>query len=153
MAERRAADQEHPNDRVDHADHYDVRTHAVSGQVIVGRHNTVTQNTGGRPVADPVTEAELAALRAEFARLRDLVPEDEPDAERARELLDELEESATAPEPDLSTMEYVLRWFRRRLPALAGAVTSLILHPVVGHLVEAAGVTLAEDFRHRFGGT
>jgi hypothetical protein len=32
-------------------------------------------------------------------------------------------------------------------------VTSLILHPVVGHLVEAAGVTLAEDFRHRFGGT
>lgn len=149
MAERPTAE---PADDHDRPDHYDVRTHAVSGQVVVGRHNTVSRTTLGGPAADQVTDVELAALRAEFARLRELLPRDEPDAGRARELLDELEESTTAPEPDLSTMEYVVRWFRRRLPALAGAVTSLVLHPVVARLVEAAGVTVAEDFRHRFGG-
>ncbi|MFE1859424.1 hypothetical protein [Streptomyces anandii] len=141
-----------PDDGDDRPDHYDVRTHAVSGQVIVGRHNTVSQTTVGGPTPEPVTDGELAALRAEFSRLRDLVPGNEPNAERARELLDELEESATSAEPDLSTMEYVLRWFRRSLPALAGAVSSLVPHPVTGRWVEAAGDTLADDFRRRFGG-
>ncbi|MFJ9041311.1 hypothetical protein ACIRF8_32705 [Streptomyces sp. NPDC102406] len=128
-------------------DRYDVRAHDVSGQVVVGRDNTVSRVETSS--AAPVTEAELAALRAEFARVRALLPPDAPD--RAGELLDELEESATAPEPDLSTMEYVRRWFGRHLPALAGAVTSLVVHPIVGRLVEAAGGTLAEEFRRRFG--
>ncbi|MEU6348752.1 hypothetical protein ABZ896_05445 [Streptomyces sp. NPDC047072] len=149
MADRPAPDREHPADR---PDHYDVRTHAVSGQVVVGRHNTVSQATVGGPPPDPVTDAELAVLRAEFARLRELVPADAPDAGRARELLDEVEESATAPEPDLTTMEYALGWFRRRLPELASAVTSLLLHPVTVRLLDAAGTTVAEDFRRRLGG-
>ncbi|MGD6747714.1 hypothetical protein ACOKM3_38430 [Streptomyces sp. BH106] len=131
-------------------DHYEIRTEGgVFGQVVVGRDNTVSRVEGaGAPAA--VTEQQLAELRAEFARVRALLPADAPD--RAGELLDELEESATAPEPDLSTMEYVRRWFSRHLPALAGAVTSLVIHPVVGQLVAAAGGTLAEEFRHRFGG-
>ncbi|WP_405911305.1 hypothetical protein OG742_19975 [Streptomyces sp. NBC_00828] len=128
-------------------DHYDIRTQGVSGQVVVGRNNTVSR-VEASPVT-PVTEQELAELRAQFARVRALLPEDAPD--RAGELLDELEESATASEPDLSTMEYVRRWFGRHLPALAGAVTSLVIHPVVGRLVEAAGGTLADEFQRRFG--
>jgi hypothetical protein len=130
-------------------DHYEIRTDGgIFGQMVVGRHNTVSQVEG--PAAPrPVTEQELADLRADFDRVRALLPQDAPD--RAGELLDELEESTTAPEPDLSTMEYVRRWFTRHLPALAGAVTSLVIHPVVGHLVEMAGGTLAEEFRRRFG--
>lgn len=131
-------------------DHYEIRTEGgVSGQVVVGRDNTVSRVEGpAAPAA--VSEQQLAELRTEFARVRALLPDDAP--ERAGELLDELEESATAPEPDLSTMEYVRRWFARHLPALAGAVTSLVVHPVVGQLVAAAGGTLAEEFRRRFGG-
>ncbi|MFZ3566052.1 hypothetical protein ACOKM5_03685 [Streptomyces sp. BH097] len=136
--------------RTPDGDHYEIRTEGgVSGQVVVGRDNTVSQVAG--PTAQAaVTEQQLAELRAEFARVRALLPDGAP--ERAGELLDELEESATAPEPDLSTMEYVRRWFARHLPALAGAVTSLVVHPVVGQLVAAAGGTLTEEFRRRFGG-
>ncbi|MFD7296894.1 hypothetical protein ACFV9W_26700 [Streptomyces sp. NPDC059897] len=130
-------------------DRYEIRTEGgVSGQVVVGRDNTVSR-VEGPAVPSAVSEQQLAELRAEFARVRALLPDDAP--ERAGELLDELEESATAPEPDLSTMEYVRRWFARHLPALAGAVTSLVIHPVVGQLVTAAGGTLAEEFRRRFG--
>ncbi|MEU6394269.1 hypothetical protein [Streptomyces sp. NPDC046939] len=130
-------------------DRYDIRTHDVSGQVVVGRDNTVSRIDSPASAA-PVTERELAELRAEFARVRAALPADAP--ERAGELLDELEESATALEPDLSTMEYVRRWFGRHLPSLAGAVTALVVHPIVGRLVEAAGGTLADEFRRRFGG-
>jgi hypothetical protein len=37
------------------------------------------------------------------------------------------------------------------LPELAGAVTGVIIHPIVGKLVEAAGDGLAAEFRRRFG--
>ncbi|MEU6389072.1 hypothetical protein [Streptomyces sp. NPDC046939] len=148
MTARPAAE---PGPGDDRSDRYHVRTHAVSGQVIIGRHNTASQTAPGAPATPPVTAGELASLRAEFAHLRTLVPEDEPQAGRARELLEELEEtvSATGEPPDVSTMRYVVRWFRRSLPALATAVTGLVLHPVVGRLVEAAGDTLVEDF-HRY---
>ena len=63
----------------------------------------------------------------------------------------ELEEAVTAKKPDLTTMEYVKRWFARNLPELAGAVTGVIIHPIVGKLVEAAGDGLAAEFRRRFG--
>jgi hypothetical protein len=130
---------------------YDLHiTGDVSGQVVVGSDNTVSNVTAGRDVK-AVTEPEIAALRAEFARVKALLPADAPVAEPARERLDELEEAVTAPEPDLSTMEYVRTWFGKRLPALAGTVTGLIVHPVVGRLVEAAGEALSAEFRRRFG--
>jgi hypothetical protein len=49
-------------------------------------------------------------------------------------------------------MEYVKGWFAKHLPGLAGAVTGVIVHPIVGKLVEAAGETLAAEFKRRFGG-
>jgi hypothetical protein len=45
----------------------------------------------------------------------------------------------------------VLNWFKRNIPKLAGAVTSVILHPIVGQIVEAAGDIAAERFRALFG--
>lgn len=134
-----------------HADRYDVRTHGVSGQVVVGRQNTVGRTETGPAGLAPVTEHDIAQLREEFARVRALVPEGEPDSDRAQELLDELEESVTG-EVDLTTMDYVRGWFTRHLPALATAVAGLVLHPVVTGLVAAAGEDLAEEFQRRFGG-
>lgn len=131
---------EHPADR------YNVTIGDTSGQVVVGSGNTVHRTEVSQQTA-PLTPAELAVLRAEFVRVRGLLPEDD---QAALERLDELEEAVTAPEPDLSTMEYVRRWFGKHLPALAGSITGLIVHPIVGRLVEAAGDTMAAEFRRRF---
>ena len=66
--------------------------------------------------------------------------------------LDELHEAVTAPKPELSTMEYVRNWFIKNIPTMAGAVTSIVLNPIVGRLVQAGGDVLAADFKRRFGG-
>ena len=44
-------------------------------------------------------------------------------------------------------------WFGKNLPALAGSITGLIIHPVVGKIVEAAGELAASQFRALFGDT
>lgn len=72
--------------------------------------------------------------------------------EAALERVQELEEAVTAEKPDLTTMEYVKQWFVKNLPGLAGAVTGVVVNPIVGKLVEAAGDALAAEFRRRFGG-
>jgi hypothetical protein len=58
----------------------------------------------------------------------------------------ELEEALTAEKPDLTTVQYVKRWFARNLPALAGSLTSLLVHPLVGRLVQAGGDALVAEF-------
>jgi hypothetical protein len=124
----------------------------VSGQVAVGKGITQTQTVGAaRP---EVTEAELAELRQTLADLKARVEAEAPPEkkEAALERVEELEEAVTAEEPDLTTMEYVKRWFVKNLPGLAGTVTSVVVHPIVGKLVEAAGDALAAEFRRRFGG-
>ena len=62
----------------------------------------------------------------------------------------ELQEAITATEPDLTVMEYAKSWFAKNLPQVAGTVASLVVHPIVGKLVGAAGDKLAADFRRRF---
>lgn len=125
-------------------------TGPVSGQVAVGKNIAQTQTLG---VAPDVTEAERTELRAALADLRAQVAGAAPVEKRdaALERVSELEAAVAAEQPDLTTMEYVRNWFVRNLPALAGAVTSLVVHPVVGKLVEAAGDALAGEFRRRFG--
>jgi len=123
----------------------------ISGQVAVGKGITQIQTIGAaRP---KVTEADLAELQQILADLKAKVaakaPPEKKDA--ALERVKELEEAVTAGEPDLTTMEYVKGWFARNLPDLAGAVTSVVVHPIVGKLVGAAGDALAAEFRRRFG--
>jgi hypothetical protein len=122
----------------------------LAGQVAVGqdvRQRQVVVDHG------PPTPEELAALHRWFRELEELVDETAPD-ERRREALDrveELEAAVRAEEPDLTTMEYVRNWFARNLPSVAGAVTSVIVNPIVGKLVAAAGDSLVGEFRRRFG--
>jgi hypothetical protein len=124
----------------------------VSGQAAVGKGITQTQIAG--VAKSEVTEVDLAELRQALAELKAKVAAEAPleKKDAALERLGELEETVTAEEPDLTTMEYVKNWFVKNLPGLAGAVTSVVVHPIVGKLVEAAGDTLAAEFRRRFGG-
>ena len=123
----------------------------ISGQVAVGKGITQIQNIG---VPRPgVTETELAELRQILADLKAQVEAQVPPELKgaALERVGELEGAVTADKPDLTTMEYVKNWFTKNLPKLAGAVTSVVIHPIVGKLIGAVGDALAEDFRRRFG--
>jgi len=120
------------------------------GQVAVGHHIQQTQTHGAPPV---VTEEEMAQLRQMFDELKTKIAQEVPPAEKekALERVDELQEAVTAKEPDLTTMEYVRNWFVKNLPTVAGSVVSLVVHPIVGKLVEVGGEALASTFRKRFG--
>ena len=124
----------------------------VSGrsQVAVGKDISQAQTHGAPPV---VTEADRAAVQKMFDELRVTVAREAPpgEKEKALERVDELKEAVTAKEPDLTTMEYVKNWFVKHLPSVAGSVVGLIVHPLVGKLVEVGGDALAASFRHRFG--
>jgi hypothetical protein len=125
-------------------------TGPVNGQVAIGSDIHQIQSIGAaRPEVSP---AELLALRQALADLRAQVEAQIPPEKKAVALthVDELEEAVTAAEPDLDTMGYIKRWFTTHLPQVAGAVTGIIVHPIVGKLVEAAGDTLAAEFRRRF---
>ena len=121
----------------------------VSGQLAAGENisQMSTKTTG------EVTKAELEELRQLLATLRSKVEvEAQPDKKGAAlERVGELEEAITEKKPDLSTMEYVKNWFVKNLPGLAGTVTSVVIHPIVGKLVEAGGDALVEEFHRRFG--
>ena len=49
-------------------------------------------------------------------------------------------------------MVRVRTWFVAHLPSFAGAVTGLLVHPVVGALVKSAGDAVAAEFHRRIGG-
>ncbi len=121
----------------------------VSGQLAAGQNikQVFTKTTG------KVTKAELEELHQLLATLRSKVEaEAQPDKkDAALERVEELEQAVADKKPDLSTMEYVRNWFIKNLPGLAGAVTSVVVHPIVGKLVEAGGDALVGEFRRRFG--
>ena len=118
-------------------------------QVAVGHHINQTQTHG----APPVTEVEMAQLRQMFEELKTKIAQEVPPAaqEKALERVDELQQAVTDKEPDLTTMEYVRNWFVKNLPNVAGSVVSLVVHPIVGKLVEVGGDALTSTFRKRFG--
>lgn len=77
----------------------------------------------------PVRDAELAEPRQ--AELRAQVGAEAPRERKgaAVERIDELEGAVIADEPDLTTVEYIKRWFARNVPRLAGTVTGVIVNP------------------------
>jgi hypothetical protein len=119
------------------------------GQVAIGQNVEQTSTSivsGARP-----SQADIAALMEQFGTLRSEVLADPETPDAAAEKLDELKSAVTAEEPELSTMEYVRDWFVKHAPTFAGAVTALVVNPIVGALVGAAGETLAAEFKRRFG--
>jgi hypothetical protein len=124
----------------------------VTGQVAVGRDisQTRTEFCGAAKELSPEGLSQLASL---FATLRSDVTAGAPAEQRDEALakVTELEAAIAAEDdPDLVTMDYVRGWFSRRMPQLAGAVISVIVHPLVGQLVTAAGDALVAEFRRRF---
>ena len=129
-------------------DSFRVKIGDVSGsQVAVGSDIQQMQST------QALSDAEMAQLRGMFDELRAKVEKEAPPEakEKALERVTELQEAVTAKKPDLTTMEYVKKWFGKNLPALAGSVVSLIIHPLVGKAVQVGGEVLAATFRKRFG--
>lgn len=122
----------------------------VSGQLAIG--DNITQKQTIETHQSQVSQVDMEALRQLLADLKVKVeaeaPEEKKDA--ALERVSELEEAITAEKPDLTTMEYVKGWFGKNLPKLAGAVSSVIISPLVGTLVEASGELIAEEFKRRF---
>lgn len=115
----------------------------VSGQAAIGKD--ISQNqTVGAPAQ--LTDDERAELQQLFVDLRARVAAEAPGDHRdaAVERVQELEEALSAADPDLTTAEYVKRWFLKRLPGLAGLVTGVLVNPIVGKLVQLAGDTAVD---------
>jgi hypothetical protein len=123
---------------------------SVGGHVVVGRDNTITNSavtTYPRP-----TEAELAEFKgAVDAVKKQAIRSGSDEALEAVDQLAEFHAAAVAPKPDLTTMQRVRTWFVDHLPTMAGAVTGLLVHPVVGALVKSAGDAITAEFKERFG--
>jgi hypothetical protein len=120
-------------------DHFQISVGgSVGGNVVVGRNNQVMTNSS----ITTVTTADLAQFRAAVDELKAQLPTE------AAAQLETLHEAATAPTPDVSTMARVRTWFSAHLPTFVGAVTGLLVHPVVGALVKSAGDAIVEQF-HR----
>ncbi len=123
----------------------------VSGQVGVGKG--ISQTNTVTSIEHQLTQKEKNDLLREFAALKEEVISQAPAQQRdaALERVEELEQAVASDQPDLPTMEYVRNWFVRNLPKLAGSITSLVVHPIVGKLVAAGGDALLGEFRRRFG--
>jgi hypothetical protein len=136
----------------------DIRVHiggslAEGAQFVAGRDNTQSYVRTHTVGAAPVTAADLAELRSAIESVKAEVRATAPPEQQADALgrIGELEEAIVAGEPDVTTLQYVRQWFGKNLPKLAGSITGLIVHPVVGKIVEAAGELAAKQFREAFG--
>lgn len=100
-----------------------------------------------------VTNIDLEAIEELFAELKRTVEAQSPPAvkDAAVERVGELKEAVNAEKPDLTTMEYVRNWFSKHLPQLTGAVVSVLVNPIVGKVVEAAGELAAGELKRQFG--
>jgi hypothetical protein len=118
-------------------------------QVAVGKDIVQQQiNQSG-----PVTEADLDQVKKLFADFKKQVAKEAPPDKReaALEHADELEKELTSKKPTATTFGYVRNWFFKYAPAVLGGLTSIVVHPIVGKIVEAAGEMAAKEFQSRFG--
>ncbi len=119
-------------------------------QVAVGKNIQQQQNSS----STQVTEADLRQLQALFDDFKQQIEQQAPPDKKAAALerVDELQQEITSQKPELSTFDYVKNWFGKNLPGLLGGVTSLIVNPLVGKVVEAVSGLAADAIRKRFGG-
>jgi hypothetical protein len=114
---------------------------SVSGQVAVG--NGITQ------IVTRITPEERQELVQRVDQLRQQVEAEAP-PERKAEAIQQvaaIEHEILSPKPDLGKLQAVKRWFLDSLPKLAGAVGSVVVHPIVGKLVEATGEAMAQRWK------
>jgi hypothetical protein len=145
----------------------------VGGSVAVGDHNiqigaagpgstvvvggeTAQQTFDARQqatLARPLSPEEIAALADAFRSLEAQIQQDAPaeKVETARQQVEQLKEAVAQEKPDVPAMEKAKGWFVENLPAMLGGVTSILTHPIVGRLVEAAGEFTLDQFRQRLG--
>ena len=92
-----------------------------------------------------ISEADRAEVHALVAALKAKVRAEAPPERRqgATELVDEA--------PKVRRRAFIRDWFSAHLPKLAGAVSELVLSPLVGKIVGAAGDLAATEFRNTFG--
>jgi len=123
----------------------------VNGQFAIGNQITQTQFVQNNNAH--ITQADLQELHILIEDLKQKVTSTaSPEIkDKAIERASELEEAITAQKPDLTTMEYVRNWFVKYLPPLAGTISALVVHPIVGKIVEVSGETIALEFKRRFG--
>ena len=133
-------------------------TNERQGDVITGVINNNQGNAAiGKDIdqtiiAAPPTAEELQALSEAFAALRAEVERDAPPEVRdeAVKQADALKEATLGPKPDVSLMAQARTWFLKHAPGLLGAVTTVIVNPIVGKVVQAAGDAVAAEYRKYF---
>lgn len=132
-------------------DHIHAEIGDNANQVAVGKNITQQQVEG----TAEVSQADVEQVQELFSILKAQIEQQAPPEkkEAALERVEELQEEIVSQKPSLSTMEYVRNWFGKNLPGLLGAVTSVVVHPIVGKVVEAAGGLAAEELKRRFGKT
>lgn len=122
---------------------------AQGAQFIAGSGNI---QTSSNTAAGAASQAELDEVKQMLAQLLEQVKASAPPEKREEAIgqVKELEEAITAPQPDVDRMSGVKSWFMRNIPKLAGSVVSVIVNPIVGKVVEAAGEGLAGEIQRRF---
>ena len=100
-----------------------------------------------------ISGADRADVHALITALKAKVQAEAPPEQRgeATGLVDELEDAIVAEAPKVRRMAFIRDWFSAHLPKLAGAVSELVLSPLVGKIVGAAGDLAATEFRNTFG--
>ncbi len=122
-----------------------------SGQVAVGKNIQQEQQIGS---GNQISSDDLQQVEKLFADLKQQIalqaPADKKEA--ALQRVDELQQEVVSQKPSLTTFEYMRNWFAKNLPSMAGAVASVVVNPIVGKVVEAAGTIAADQLKHLFGG-
>jgi hypothetical protein len=111
-------------------------------QFVTGDYNTVAQHVGLSP-------EDVKLLRGAFDDMKAQVAAEAPPELRAEAEAQaaEIEKAVVATQPDPGRARRALRWFREHLPQVLGTVTSVLVNPIVGKVVEAAGDAVANEFR------
>jgi hypothetical protein len=131
----------------------------ISGsQISVGNGNVMIQGQGNRVQQTKYTgisRAELKELQSGFTNLNAQIEATAPPEKKdeALQKAKELQEAVLEEKPDPSKIVLVRDWFLKNAPGLAGAVTGMVVNPIVGKLVAAAGDLAAGEFKRLLGDT
>lgn len=142
---KRKADQEPAGDR------FEVHIGGdVSGQVAIGRGISQQQVTAA------LTPEFVESMRDALAGLKARVDEEAPPelASEAKAQLDAIETAVSSGEDAKELpgrLERARNWFIEHLPTMAGAVTSAVVHPIVGRLTETLGEVASRALGRRLG--